>query len=73
MKVEGATSEYVFVYLLDVGAEYFLLENGKIYELFEKWDLGHLHLDEDFDDYLDNDGLKDIIRDEGIQILDMDD
>ena len=34
--------------------------------LFEKWDPKHFELDEDFDDYLDNDTLEDIIGDEGM-------
>ena len=42
-------------------------------ELFQKWDPEHLQLDEDFDDYPDNDGLEDIIGDEGMQILNNDD
>ena len=33
-------------------------------ELFEKWKPEHPKLDEHFDDNLDNDELKDIIRDE---------
>ena len=38
MKVEGATWEDVFDYLIDVGAEKFLSEKGKKYlhKLFEK-------------------------------------
>jgi len=53
MRVEWATLEDVFDYLFDVGAEKFLSENTKKYllELFEKWDLKHLQLDKDFDDY----------------------
>jgi len=35
-------------------------------ELFKKWDLEHLQFDEDFDDYLDNDRLDDVIGDVGI-------
>jgi len=68
VKVEGATSEDVFNYLLDVGVRKFSLEKGKKYlhELFERWDLEHLQLDNDFDDYLDNYGLENIIRDEGM-------
>jgi len=59
MKVEGAASEDDFDYLFDVGAEKFLPEIRKEYllELFEKWNSEHLQFDEDFDDYLDNDGL----------------
>ena len=39
MKVEGGTSEDVFDYLFDLGAEKFLSENGKkfLHELFGKW------------------------------------
>ena len=52
-KAEGTISEDVFDYLFDIGAEQFLSEEGKkyVYELFEKWDPGHLQLDKDFDDY----------------------
>ena len=76
MKVEWAVSEDIFDYLFDVRAEKFLSKKGKKYllELFEKWDLEHLkQLDEDFDDYPDNDGLEDIIGDEGKQNLNNDD
>ena len=41
-----------------------------ILELFEEWNLEHLkQIDKDFDDYPDNDGLEDIIEDEGMQDL----
>ena len=75
MKVEGAVLEDIFNYLFDVETEKFLSEKGKKYllELFEKWDPGHLQLEEDFDDYPDNDGLEDIIGDEGMQNLNNDD
>ena len=75
MKIEEATSEDVFDYLFDVGAKTFLLEKGKKYflQLFKKCDPEHLQLDEDFDDYLDNSGLEDIIGDEGMQNLNNDD
>jgi len=68
MKVEGAVFKDIFNYLFDVAAEKFLSVKGKEYllELFEKWDPKHLQFHEDFDEYLDNDGLKDIIRDEGM-------
>ena len=68
MKVEGVTSEDVVYYLFNFGAEKFLSEKEKKYilELFEKWGPEHLQLEEDFDDYLDNDSLKNIIGDEGI-------
>ena len=72
MKVEWAISEDIFNYLFDVGAEKFQFAKEKKYllELFEKWDLEHLtQFDEDIDDYLDNDGLEDIIGDEGLQNL----
>ena len=67
MKVDRATSKDVFDYLFDIGAEEFLSEKGNKYlhELSEKWDPAHLQLHEDFDDYLDNDRLDDIIGDEG--------
>jgi len=42
-------------------------------ELFEKWYPEHLQFDEYFDDYPDNNGLKDIIGNEGMQNLNMDD
>jgi len=50
-------------------------KKGKKYllELFGKWDPEHLQYDQDFDDYLNNNGLKDIIRDEGMQNLNNDD
>ena len=76
MKVEGAVLKDIFDYLFDVGAEKFLSAKGKKYllELFEKWNPEHLkQLDEDFDDYPDNDGLKNIIGDEGMQNLNNDD
>ena len=68
MKVEGAISENIFDYLFDIRAGKFLLEKWKKYllELFKKWDPEHLQLDEDFDDYPNNDGLEDIIWDEGM-------
>jgi len=68
MKVEGVALEDVFDYLFDVRAEKFFSEKGKkcLLELFEKWDLQHLQFDEDFDDYPDNDGLKNIIGAEGM-------
>ena len=71
MKVEGAVLEDIFDYLFDVGAGKFLPEKEKKYllELFENWDPEHLkQIDEDFDDYLDNGGLKDIVGDEGCRI-----
>jgi len=41
-----------------------------LFELFEKYDPENLNqIDEDFDDYPDNDGLKNIIGEEGIQNL----
>ena len=68
IKVEWATLTYVFDYLFDIGAEKFLSEKGKKYLLgsLEKWDSEHLWFDEDFDNYPDNDGLEDIIGDEGM-------
>jgi len=66
MKVDAATLEDVFDYLFDLGAEIFLSEIGKKYlhELFEKWDLEHLEIDDDF-----KDGLEDNVGNEGIQNL----
>ena len=72
MKVEGVESEDIF----DVRAGQFLSEKGKKYllELFEEYDPKHLHqIDEDFYDYPDNDSLKNIIEDEGMQNLNNDD
>ena len=72
MKVDGAESKDIFDYLFDGGAEKFFSEEGKKYllELFEEYDREHLNqIDEDFDDYPDNDGLKNIIGDEGMQNL----
>ena len=68
MKVEWAVLEDIFDYLHNVGVEKFLSEKGKKYlpELFKKLDPEHLQLNEDFVDYSDNDGLKNIIRDEGM-------
>ena len=68
MNVEVTTLEHAFDYLFDIGAEKFLFEKEKryLYDLLEKLDLEHLPLNEDFDYYLDNDGLEDIIRDEGM-------
>jgi len=75
MKVEWGTSVDVFDNLFDVGARKFLLEKRKKYlhELFEKWDLKHIQLDEDFENYLDNDGLEDIIENKNMQNLNIDD
>ena len=75
MKVEAAVSEDIFDYLFDVRARKFLLEKRKKYllKLFEKWDPQHLQIAEDFDNYPDNDGLEDIIREEDIQNLNNDD
>ena len=46
-----------------MGAEKFLSEKRKrhLHDLFEKWDPEHLEINIDFDDYMDNDGLQDII------------
>ena len=64
MNVDGATSEDIFDYLFDLGAENFLSEKRKKYlhELFEKWDLQHFENDEDF-----NDGLEDNVGEESMQ------
>ena len=74
--IERATSEDVFDYLFDIGAEKFLLKNRKKYflQLFEEYDPGHLkQINEYFDDYPDNNGLEDIIGDKGMQNLNNDD
>ena len=73
MKIEWPTSEdffdYFFDYFFDVGVGKFLSKKEKKYllELFEEYDPEHLNqINDDFDDYPDNDGLEDIIGDEGI-------
>ena len=76
MKVDGTESEDIFDYLFGIGAEKFLSEERKKYllEFFEEYDLEHLsQINEDFDEYPDNDDLKDIIGDEGMQNLNNDD
>ena len=76
MKVDGAELEDIFDYLFDIGAEKFLSKEGKKYllELFQEYDPKHLkEINEDFDEYPDNDGLKNIIGDEGMQNLNNDD
>ena len=69
------TSEDAFDNLFDVGIGKFLSEKGKKYvlELFVERDPDHLQFHEDFDDYLNNNGLEDSIGDEGMQNLDDDD
>ena len=43
-----------------------------LHELFEKYNPKHLNqINKDFDEYPDNDGLKDIIGDKGMQNLNM--
>ena len=76
MKVEWVISEDIFDYLFDIGAGKFLSEEGKKYllELFEEYDPEHLNqINQDFNEYPDNDGLENIIGDEGIQNLNNDD
>jgi len=76
MKVDGAESEDIFDYLFDIGAEKFLSEEEEKYflELFEEYDSEHLNqINEYFDDYLDNNGLENIIGDEVMQNLNNDD
>ena len=76
IKVDGAESEDIFDYLFDIEGGKFLSEEGKKYllELFEEYDPEHLNqINKDFDEYPDNDGLKDIIGDEGMQNLNNDD
>ena len=74
MKVEEAVLEDILDYLFDVGVGKFLSETEKKYllELFEKWDLEYLQIDEDFDDYPNNDSLENIIGDKGLQNLNND-
>jgi len=64
IKVEWAVSEDILDHPFDVGAGKFLSEKEKKYllELFKKWDPEHLQLDEGFDDYSDNNGLKNILE-----------
>ena len=72
MKVDGVESENIFDYLFDVGAEKFLSQEGKKYllEQFEEYDREHLNqINKNFDEYPDNDGLENIIRDEGMVML----
>ena len=74
--MDGIELEDIFYYVFDIGDGKFLSENEKKYflELFEKWDPEHFkQIHEDFDDYLDNDGLKDIIGDEGMENVNNDD
>ena len=67
MKVEWATLEYVFDYFFDVRVEKFYSEKERyLYNLFEKWDLESFELVEDFNDYLKNDGLENIVGEAGI-------
>ena len=68
MKVGEAVLKDIFDYLFDVKAEKLLSEKGKKYflELFEKGDPEHLQFDKEFHDNLDNDGLEDIIENEGM-------
>ena len=76
MKMEGSELEDIFDYLFDVRVEKFLSEKGKkhLLQLFEEQNTQHLkQIDEKFDDYLDNDGLKDIIGDKVMQNLNNDD
>jgi len=69
MKVERVISKDVFDYLVNIEAEKFLAEKKRyLHYLFEKSNPKHLELDKD----LKNDKLKDIIRDEGMQNLNMD-
>jgi len=76
MKVDCAESEDIFDYLFDIGVGKFLSEEEKKYllELFEEYDPKHLNqIDKDFDDYPNNDDLKNIIGNEGMQNLNNDD
>ena len=59
--------------MLDLENSYQKKEKKYLLEIFEKWDLVYLQFDEDFDDYPDNDGLENIIGDEGMQNLNNDD
>ena len=68
MKVDKTTLEDIFDYLFYIRARKFLSKKKKryVHNLFEKWDPEHLELNNDFDDYIDNDGLEDIIGEEGM-------
>ena len=61
---------YLKLYLIIslIGAEKFLLEKEKksLHDLSEKWDPRHLELDEDFNEYMENDGLENNVRYEGM-------
>ena len=59
--------------MLELENSYQKKERNIFSKLFKKWDPEHLQFDEDFDDYLDDDGHKDIIRDESIQNVNNDD
>jgi len=74
MKVEAVVSEDVVDYLFDVRVRKFLsnIKRKCLLDVFKKWDPEYLQFDEDFDNYLDNDHLKDIIRDESMQNLNND-
>jgi len=63
MKSEGATSKNIYNYLFDIRGGKFLSGKGKtyLYDLFEKLNPKHLKLNKDFDDYIDKDGLEDIV------------
>ena len=63
--MDGAKSEDIFYYLFNIGVEKILSEEGKKYllELFEEYDN---QINKNFDEYPDNDGLEDIIGDEGM-------
>jgi len=74
--VEGAVSKDIFNYLFWRGSWKILIRKREEIspELFKEWDAEHLkQIDEDFEDYPDNDDLKNIIGDEGMQNINNED
>jgi len=57
--------------MLELEDSYQKTKKKYLLELFEEWDPGHLK--QINEDYPHNDGLDDIIRDEGVQNLNNDD
>ena len=56
-----------FYCLFDIGAKKFYQRKKRdTYMIYLKWNPNHLELDENFHDYLKNDGLKNNIRVEGM-------
>jgi len=49
---------FIISLMLELETSYLEKSKKYLHQLFEKWDLEHLQLDEDFDHYLDNDGVE---------------